>query len=44
MSAVATIGAAEGHELFAPETHAAAATVSGLYLDARFIDEFHGDP
>jgi len=44
VSTVATIGSAEGHELFAPETHAAAATIAGLYFDARFIDEFHGDP
>ena len=41
-SAVATIGAAEGHELLAPEAHAAAAAVAGLHLELGFVDEFHG--
>jgi hypothetical protein len=43
VAAVAAVGPAEGHELLAPEAHAAAAAVSGLDLDARFVDEFHGD-
>ncbi len=40
-TAVAAVGAAEGHEFFAPETHAAAAAVAGLHLEFGFIDEFH---
>ena len=44
VSPVATVGAAEGHELLPAETHAAATAVSSLYFDACFINEFHGDP
>ena len=40
-AAVAAVGAAEGHEFLAPETHAAAAAVAGLDLYACFVDEFH---
>ena len=40
-TAVAAVGAAEGHELFAPETHAAAAAVAGLHLEFGFVDKFH---
>ena len=42
VAAVAAIRPAEGHELLAPETHAAASAVTGLDFDACFIDEFHG--
>ncbi len=42
VAAVAAIRTTEGHELLAAETHAAAAAVAGLDLDACFIDEFHG--
>ena len=42
VAAVAAVRTAEGHELLAPETHAAAAAVAGLDLDACFVDEFHG--
>ena len=43
VAAVAAVRAAEGHELLAAETHAAAAAVAGLDFDACFVDEFHGD-
>ena len=41
-SAVAAVGSSEGHELLAPETHAAAAAVAGLNLELGFVDELHG--
>src|SRR5260370_23863367 len=40
-AAVAAVGPPERHELLAPETDAAAAAVAGLYLECRFVDEFH---
>ena len=40
--AVAAVRSAEGHELFAPEAHAAAAAVAALHLEFGFVDEFHG--
>src|SRR5258708_15588814 len=40
-TAVAAVGAAEGHEFFPTETHAAAAAVAGLHLELGFVDEFH---
>ena len=38
-AAVAAGGAAAGHELLAPEGHAAVAAVAGLYANFGFIDE-----
>ena len=40
-SAVAPVGAAEGHELLAPKADTAAPAVAGLHLDLGFVDEFH---
>ena len=40
-TAIAAVGAAEGHEFLAPETDAAAAAVAGLHLEFGFVDEFH---
>src|SRR5260370_16402296 len=40
-AAVAAVGTPERHELLAPETDAAAAAITGLYLQFGFVDEFH---
>src|SRR5690606_18742132 len=40
-AAVTTIRPAEGDELLAAETDAAAAAIAGLHLDCGFVDEFH---
>src|SRR5207244_6849051 len=42
VAAVAAVRAAEGHELLAAETGAAAPAVAGLHARSRLIDEFHG--
>ena len=41
VAAVAAVRAAEGHELLAAETGAAAPAVAGLHARSRLIDEFH---
>ena len=41
MPPVAAIRPAEGHELLAPETHAAAPAVAGLHPHLCLVDELH---
>jgi hypothetical protein len=40
-TAIATVGAALWNEFFTPKGSAAVTTSSGLYFDARFINELH---
>ncbi|OPZ01076.1 MAG: hypothetical protein BWZ09_02808 [Alphaproteobacteria bacterium ADurb.BinA305] len=41
VTAVAAVGAAEGHVLLAAKAHAAVAALARLHLDGRFVYEFH---
>jgi hypothetical protein len=40
-TAFTTVRPAKRNEFFAAKTQAAAATVTGLYFDDGFVDEFH---
>ena len=42
-AAVTPVRPTARHEFFAPEAHGAVATLAGMHLDARFVDEIHGD-